>query len=60
MKTILFFTLTISIMVTACTPQKSKTPEQWNEKELGEWFSKGEWKQGWDAQPDESVNQKEF
>lgn len=47
-------------MVTACTPQKSKTPEQWSEKELGDWFSKGEWKQGWDALPDESVNQKEF
>jgi YhcH/YjgK/YiaL family protein len=60
MKTILFFTLTISIMVIACTPQKSKTPDQWSKKELSEWFSKGEWKQGWSAAPDESVNQKEF
>lgn len=60
MKAHLFFILTISIMVTACTPQKSKTPEQWSEKELSEWFSNGEWKQGWDAVPDESVNQKEF
>ena len=42
------------------TPQKSKTPEQWSEKELSEWFKKGEWKQGWDSRPDESVNQKKF
>ena len=47
-------------MVTACTPQKSKSPENWSEKDLSEWFNKGEWKQGWDAVPDESVNQKEF
>ncbi|MCA1759205.1 MAG: YhcH/YjgK/YiaL family protein [Bacteroidales bacterium] len=60
MKTILFYTLIISIMVIGCTPQKSKTPDKWSEKELSEWFSKGEWKQVWNAQPDESVNQKEF
>jgi murein endopeptidase len=60
MKTTLFFTLIISIMAIACTPQKSKPPGQWSEKELSEWFNKGEWKQGWDAQSDESVNQKEF
>jgi YhcH/YjgK/YiaL family protein len=60
MKAIKFFILTFSIMGLACTLQKSKTPDQWSEKELSEWFSKGEWKQGWEAQPDESVNQKEF
>ena len=47
-------------MVIGCTSQKSKTPDKWSEKELSEWFSKGEWKQEWDAMPDESVNQKEF
>lgn len=60
MKTIVLYILTISIMAIACTPQKSKTPDKWSEKELSEWFSDGEWKQGWDAMPDESVNQKEF
>ncbi|MBW6537534.1 MAG: YhcH/YjgK/YiaL family protein [Mariniphaga sp.] len=47
-------------MAIACSSQKSKTPDQWSEKEISEWFSKGEWKQGWDSRPDESVNQKEF
>jgi YhcH/YjgK/YiaL family protein len=58
MKTRLIFTLTISFMVVACATQK--TPEHWSEKEISEWFSKGEWKQGWNSRPDESVNQKEF
>jgi YhcH/YjgK/YiaL family protein len=30
------------------------------EKKIEEWFYKGDWKQGWDALPDESVNQIEF
>ncbi len=47
-------------MAIACTPQKSKTPDQWSEKELDEWFTQEEWKQGWEARPDKSVNQKEF
>jgi len=60
MKTQIFLIFAIFIMVLACNQQKSKVPDQWSEKELTEWFSKGEWKQGWDAQPDESVSQKEF
>jgi YhcH/YjgK/YiaL family protein len=47
-------------MVIGCTPQKSKTPDKRSEKELDEWFNNGEWKQGWEARPDESVNQNEF
>jgi YhcH/YjgK/YiaL family protein len=60
MKNQIIIILIIFIMGTACSTKKSKSPDQWNEKELSEWFNKGEWKQGWDAQPDESVNQKEF
>ena len=60
MKTQFVFILTIFMMGSACNQQKSKTPDQWSEKELTEWFNSGEWKQGWDSRPDESVNQKEF
>jgi|GEM_PF-7096608 len=52
MKTLLIITLTIFIMGSACNQQKNKAPDQWSENELKEWFSKGEWKQGWDARPD--------
>lgn len=47
-------------MVSACNQQKSKMQEPTTEKELRDWYSEGEWNQGWDARPDESVNQKEF
>lgn len=60
MKTLLIITLTFSIMGSAFNQQKNNAPDQWSEKQLKEWFSKGEWKQGWDARPDESVNRKEF
>lgn len=58
MKTRLIFIFSLSIMAAACNPQKSKTPDKWSEKELSEWFSKGKWKQGWNALSDESVDQK--
>jgi YhcH/YjgK/YiaL family protein len=47
-------------MGSACNQQKSKAQVQWSEKELTKWFINGEWKHGWNALPDESVNQKEF
>lgn len=60
MKIQLIIIITIFIMAIACNQQKNKTPDQWSEKEFTEWFNNGKWKQGWDAKPDESVNQKEF
>lgn len=60
MKTQIFLIFTIFIMGSACNQQKSKAPDQWDEKELTEWSNNGEWKHGWDARLDESVNQKEF
>jgi len=47
-------------MVTACNHHKSKTPDEWSEKELQDWYSKGEWKKGWATIPNKMVNKKEF
>lgn len=47
-------------MTTGCIPNKNKKPNLWSPKELSEWFNNGDWKQGWDAEPDESIDQKEF
>ena len=58
-KQIILITTTVALIV-SCTQKNSKSPEQWNEKERASWFDQGEWKQGWTAQPDETVNQKEF
>jgi len=54
------FTLIIFIMITGCSQPSKTSPEQWSEQELSEWFTKGEWKQGWTALPDETVNQREL
>jgi YhcH/YjgK/YiaL family protein len=50
----------IAIMTTACNNQKKIDPVGWTDKELSEWFTKGEWKQGWNVLPDESTDQREF
>lgn len=60
MKSKVIILLTVLIVPTACNPMKNKTPDKWSEKELTEWFSSGAWKRGWEASPDESINQREF
>ncbi len=47
-------------MVVACNQTQSNSPGQWSETELTEWFNDSEWKQGWEIQPDESVNPLKF
>ncbi|SHF84414.1 YhcH/YjgK/YiaL family protein [Mariniphaga anaerophila] len=47
-------------MTTACTQSKKSGSENIKNDELNEWFEKGEWKEGWHVQPDESINQEEF
>lgn len=51
---------TIAFLMTACNNKKSDTPEKWSEEELTQWYSAGEWQQGFDAVPDESINQREM
>ncbi len=60
MKTNVIILLSVLIVPTSCNSKKDKTPDQWSEGELTEWFSSGEWKRGWEATPDESINQREF
>jgi YhcH/YjgK/YiaL family protein len=35
-------------------------PSKWNESKTNDWFSKGDWKNGWAVTPDESINKKEM
>jgi len=60
MKTKLFIFLSVLTVPIACNSDKGKSPDKWSEKELTEWFSAGEWKKGWEAIPDESIDQREF
>lgn len=38
----------------------SSDPAEWNDDKINEWFAKGEWLNGWQVQPDASVNKREF
>ena len=37
-----------------------ENPSNWNDKKLNEWFEKGEWLNGWNVNPDDSINRKTF
>ncbi len=52
--------LIISTMAISCSRSVSKDPENWNDKELAQWFHAGEWKSGWKISSDKSINQKEL
>lgn len=51
-----------AILMTICFSCTNKPADQKfrNEAQLNEWFTKGEWKSGWEVLPDESVNRKEL
>ncbi len=38
----------------------STDPSAWSSKEIDKWFEKGEWLNGWEAEPDQSINRKAF
>ena len=60
MRTNLIITLLVMTMLSGCSHKKNDSPGSWSEKELNEWFSKGEWNQGWSIEPDETVDKQEF
>jgi YhcH/YjgK/YiaL family protein len=35
-------------------------PSNWSEKQINNWFEKGEWLNGWQIKPDASINRKAF
>ena len=40
--------------------KNSTDPSGWSNKQLDQWFEKGEWLNGWNVQPDASINRREF
>ena len=43
----------------ACTSNQTN-PENWTDKEVDAWFDKQEWLNGWEVQPDASVDKREL
>ena len=38
----------------------STDPSAWSSKKIDQWFEKGDWLNGWKAEPDQSINRKAF
>jgi YhcH/YjgK/YiaL family protein len=38
--------------------RESNDPAKWNDKQINKWYEKGEWLNGWQVKPDESINRK--
>lgn len=61
MKIQLIYSLIILFFLSlSCNQQKNNHPENWDAQKLSDWYLKGEWEEGWNVQPDESINQREF
>jgi biofilm protein TabA len=53
----LFVLISLAIIIAG----KSDTdPSKWTNKQIDDWFKKGEWLNGWSVKPDVSVNKREF
>lgn len=45
------------IAISACAPTQTN-PEKWTDEQVNNWFNKKEWLNGWNVQPDASVNKR--
>lgn len=53
----LFIMLMTAIILTACSGN-SDNPEKWSDEEVNAWFEKQEWLQGWQVNPDASIDKR--
>jgi YhcH/YjgK/YiaL family protein len=60
MKNTILILIVISGMtaISGCT--EASDPSGWSVNKTDKWFEKGEWLNGWQMKPDQSVNRKEF
>jgi biofilm protein TabA len=50
--------LFMAIIAFSAYAQNDKIPEKWSDKEVNTWFDKQEWLNGWNVQPETSVNKR--
>ncbi len=46
------------IILTTMSCSNQKNPEKWSDEEVNNWFQKHEWLEGWNVQPDASINKR--
>ena len=51
------FLFTLIFVLTSCA-MRQKNPEKWTDEEINDWFEKQEWLNGWQVQPDASIDKR--
>ena len=55
------FKFMVFLFILGFTDCKSSTdPSQWSSKQIDSWFEKGQWLNGWQVKPDQSIDRKAF
>ena len=52
--------LIMTILATAACSDKTTDPAKWTDDEVNSWYEKKEWLQGWNVEPDASINKRNF
>jgi YhcH/YjgK/YiaL family protein len=60
MKNIFIKIMVLSSLFGLFACKGSTDPASWSSEKIDKWFEKGEWLNGWNITPDESINRKEF
>ena len=60
MKNLIFKIMAMTILLNMAGCAGNSNPESWNAEKLNSWFEKGEWLNGWQVKPDQSVDRKAF
>ncbi|MGB8490300.1 MAG: YhcH/YjgK/YiaL family protein [Bacteroidales bacterium] len=60
MKTQIVKLIAMAVIMASAGCSDSERPETWSNQKINTWFEKGEWLNGWQVKPDESINRKAF
>jgi len=55
---LIIIVMTVLSGLTGCAD--STDPSVWSSKKIDQWFEKGDWLNGWQVKPDQSIDRKEF
>lgn len=60
MKTHIIKLIAMAVVLASAGCSDNERPETWSNQKINKWFEKGEWLNGWQVRPDESINRKAF
>ncbi len=60
MKNSLLIIIVMAVLSVISGCSDSSVPSEWSSKKIDRWFEKGDWLNGWQVKPDQSINRKAF